>query len=164
MELKEIVYGIKTFSGYFSKLGVEHILTGSAAMQFMLGLSPEDYVVGDLDYIVLYKDEAERNRLKDILDGLQSLSGVVRSKEYQDVYDVFEVHIPMGASSGIKVNVFLQNAKEFDKEVITFSVNSLKFQTLSLLDNLRLKSKLKRFKDKAYILKLIEIIIKTLES
>lgn len=85
MELKEIVYGIKTFSGYFSKLGVEHILTGSAAMQFMLGLSSEEYVVGDLDYIVLYKDETERKRLKDILDGLQSLSGVVRSKEYQDV-------------------------------------------------------------------------------
>lgn len=164
MELKEIVYGIKTFSGYFSKLGVKHILTGSAAMQFMLGLSSEEYVVGDLDYIVLYKDEMERKRLKDILDGLQSLSGVVRSKEYQDVYDVFEVHIPMGASSDIKVNVFLQNAKDFDKEVITFSVYSLKFQTLSLLDNLRLKSKLKRFKDKAYILKLIEVIVKTLES
>ena len=164
MELKEIVYGIKTFSGYFSKLGVEHILTGSAAMQFMLGLDTTEYVVGDLDYIVLYKDETERKRLKDILDGLQSLSGVVRSKEYQDVYDVFEVHIPMGASSDIKVNVFLQNAKDFDKEVITLSVNSLKFQTLSLLDNLRLKSKLKRFKDKAYILKLIEVIVKTLES
>lgn len=164
MQLKEIVYGIKTFSGYFSKLGVEHILTGSAAMQFMLGLSSEEYVVGDLDYIVLYKDETERQRLKDILDGLQSLSGVVRSKEYQDVYDVFEVHIPMGASSDIKVNIFLQNAKEFDKEVITFSVNSLKFQTLSLLDNLRLKPKLKRFKDKAYALKLIEVIVKTLES
>ena len=164
MELKEIVYGIKTFSGYFTKLGVEHILTGSAAMQFMLGLDTTEYVVGDLDYIVLYKDETERQRLKDILDGLQSLSGVVRSKEYQDVYDVFEVHIPMGASSDIKVNVFLQNDKDFDKEVITLSVNSLKFQTLSLLDNLRLKSKLKRFKDKAYILKLIEVIVKTLES
>lgn len=164
MELKEIVYGIKTFSGYFSKLGVEHILTGSAAMQFMLGLDTTEYVVGDLDYIVLYKDEMERKRLKDILDVLQSLSGVVRSKEYQDIYDVFEVHIPMGASSDIKVNVFLQNDKDFDKEVITLSVNSLKFQTLSLLDNLRLKSKLKRFKDKAYILKLIEVIVKTLES
>lgn len=133
-------------------------------MQFMLGLDTTEYVVGDLDYIVLYKDEMERKRLKDILDGLQSLSGVVRSKEYQDIYDVFEVHIPMGASSDIKVNVFLQNAKEFDKEVITLSVNSLKFQTLYLLDNLRLKSKLKRFKDKAYILKLIEVIVKTLES
>lgn len=164
MELKEIVYGIKTFSGYFTKLGVEHILTGSAAMQFMLGLSSKEYVVGDLDYIVLYKDETERQRLKDILDGLQSLSGVVRSREYQDTYDVFEVHIPMGASSDIKVNVFLQNAKDFDKEVIMLSVNSLKFQTLSLLDNLRLKSKLKRFKDKAYALKLIEVIVKTLES
>ena len=164
MELKEIVYGIKTFSGYFSKLGVEHVLTGSAAMQFMLGLSSEEYVVGDLDYIVLYKDETERKRLKDILDGLQSLSGVVRSKEYQDVYDVFEVHIPMEASSDIKVNVFLQNAKDFDKEVITLSVYSLKFQTLCLHDKLRLKSKLKRVKDKAYILKLIEVIVKTLES
>ena len=163
MGLKEIVYGIKTFSGYFSKLGVEHILTGSAAMQFMLGLSPEDYVVGDLDYIVLYKDETERKRLKDILVGLQSISGVVRSKEYQDTYDVFEVHIPMEASSDIKVNIFLQNAKEFDKETITFSAYSLKFQTLCLLDNLALKSKLKRFKDKAYVLKLIEVIVKTTE-
>lgn len=163
MELKEIVYGIKTFSGYFTKLGVEHILTGTAAMQFMLGLDSKDYVVGDLDYIVLYKDDTERQRLKNILDGLQSLSGVVRSEEYQDVYDVYEVHIPMGASSDIKVNIFLQNTKEFDKGIITFSVNSLKFQTLCLLDNLALKSKLKRFKDKAYALKLIEVITKTFE-
>lgn len=163
MELKEIIYGINTVSGYFTKLGVEHILTGSAAMQFMLGLSSEDYVVGDLDYIVLYKDEAERNRLKDILEGLQFLSGVVRSKEYKDTYDVFEVPIPMGASSDIKVNIFLQNAKRFDKGIITFSAYSLKFQTLCLLDNLALKSKLKRFKDKAYALKLIEVIVKTAE-
>lgn len=92
-----------------------------------------------------------------------SLSGVVRSKEYKES-DVYEVRIPMGASSDIKVNVFLQNAKTFDKEIITFSVNSLKFKTLSLLDNLALKSKLKRFKDKAYALKLIGVIIKTFEA
>lgn len=163
MELKEIVYGIKTFSGYFTKLGVEHILTGTAAMQFILGLDSEEYTVGDLDYIVLYKDETEQKRLKDILDGLQSLSGVVRSKEYKES-DVYEVRIPMTAASDIKVNVFLQNAKTFDKEIITFSVNSLKFKTLSLLDNLALKSKLKRFKDKAYALKLIGVIIKTFEA
>ena len=112
----------------------------------------------------MYKDETERKRLKDILEGLQSLSGVVRSEEYQDVYDIFEVRIPMDASSDIKVNIFLQNAKEFDKEVITFAVNSFMFQTLSLLDNLALKSKLKRFKDKAYALKLIEVITKTFEA
>lgn len=163
MELKEIVYGIKTFSGYFTKLGVEHILTGTAAMQFILGLDPKEYAVGDLDYIVLYKDETEQKRLKDILDGLQSLSGVVRSKEYKE-NNVYEVRIPMTAASDIKVNVFLQNAKTFDKEIITFSVNSLKFKTLSLLDNLALKSKLKRFKDKAYALKLIGVIIKTFEA
>lgn len=164
MELKEIVYGIKTFSGYFTKLGVEHILTGSAAMQFMLGLDSKDYVVGDLDYIVLYKDETERQRLKDILEGLQSLSGVVGKEQYVNSYEIFEIRIPMDNRSDIKVNIFLQNIKEFDKEVITFSVNSLKFQTLSLLVNLRLKSKLKRFKDKAYALKLIEVITKTFES
>lgn len=163
MELKEIVYGIKTFSGYFTKLGVEHILTGSAAIQFMLSLDSKDYVVGDLDYIVLYKGETERQRLKDILDGLQSLSGVVRSEEYKE-NDVFEVRIPMEASSDIKVNIFLQNAKEFDKGVITFAVNSFMFKTLCLLDNLALKSKLKRFKDKAYDLKLIEVITKTFEA
>lgn len=163
MELKEIVYGIKTLAVIFTKLGVEHILTGSAAMQFMLGLDSKDYVVGDLDYIVLYKGETERQGLKDILDGLQSLSGVVRSEEYKE-NDVYEVRIPMGASSDIKVNIFLQNAKEFDMGVITFAVNSLKFQTLCLLDNLALKSKLKRFKDKAYALKLIEVITKTFEA
>lgn len=49
MELKEIVYGINTFNGYFSKMNVQHILTGTAAMQFMLGMDSEEYVVGDLD-------------------------------------------------------------------------------------------------------------------
>lgn len=145
-------------------MNVQHILTGTAAMQFMLGMDSEEYVVGDLYYIVLYKDDAEHKRLKDVLEGLQTLSGVTGKEQYDNAYEVFEIRIPMTKTSDIKVNVFLQSTKEFDKGVITFSVNSLKFQTLSLLDNLALKSKLKRFKDRAYALKLIKVITNTFKA
>lgn len=160
MTHQDIILGLKGCNKFFDKLGVRRILTGTAALQLQLGLTSEEYDVGDLDFIVLFENRDEWENLKKIFKGIQELTSPIDNNNYEEsnTFTLKLVPVEVSLIENIKVNVFLEPAEKFSENVLNFSYKDTFFKTLSVFDNLKLKAKLNRDKDKTYAMKLIKCI------
>ena len=147
--IKEALFKLDDFC---SANRIEYIVTGTTALS-MLGVPSRPQ---DIDIKVLHLNEEQKAKLKE----LQFLSGLeIEDYEEGDCYSFM--------ISGIKINAIIDKVEKYYEtmsEKVVLSIvdeHNVKHHLINvqLVDSaLRDKMKLKRYKDKAYMLNLIAIL------
>lgn len=146
--MKEVLFKLNEFCGVNR---IEYMVTGTTALS-LLGV-PSNFAPQDIDIKVFHLTEEQAKKLEE----LQFLAGLKNENYYPGQCFSFIV-------DGVKINAIVDNTKDYD-DILAQSVSinltdeeNVKHHLISVqLVNLALadKMKLRRSKDKAYLLNLI---------
>ena len=147
---------LKLLREFMEANGVTFCITGTFALQ-MLGAVPPEHSVKDIDVIALSDVEVEREKLNNLFNNLDQLSGgvhdeLVRQNCYQNPPFIFGV-----GNRGIKVNIWVMKNQP-EEDVMDVEIESDSYLIHTFRTAMHYKMNLMRQKDFVFQARLIRYI------
>lgn len=147
---------LKLLKEFMEINGITFCVTGTFALQ-MIGAVPPEHSVKDIDVVVFYDVEVEREKWSSFFNNLDQLAGgnhdrLVKENHYQNPPFIFGV-----GDRGVKVNVWVM-ATQPEEDFMSIKVGADSYLVQTFRAAMHQKMKLMRQKDFVFQARLIRYI------